>query len=621
MPIVGCNAQPSGRVVNDPLAFKPAPEFTPETGFAENNPNTTATVAAAAVVAPPDFQPSANLNDIIKLARAGVSQDLMSRFVSNTGGAFGLGAKEIIYLNDLGVSDAVINAMMQHDRETAVIAQPAPEPQPVAEVVEPAPVEQPVVVVQEPAPVTVNYFYETLSPYGSWVELDGYGRCWQPTIVVQQGNWQPYCDRGHWVYSNCGWYWASDYSWGGVAFHYGRWFRHPSRGWCWSPDTTWSPAWVSWRQSDDYCGWAPLPPRACYTPGFGFSYRDRNVGISFDFGLGADCFTFVSRQNFCDPGWRHHAVAGAQVTQVFNNTTVYNNYDGGHNTTIFNGGVAPQPPQHHNHDTAESNFKARGQMWTNINNGYSHRQPNNSVTRSQDSSSAQTAHANPAPVVAPAAVRPQNVVAPERPHFQSPVVTRPSPNVLPAPNTLPTLRPGFAKPDNSAPRRPFYQPAPTATPTATPMPTRPQNVNIPEQPHFQSPVVARPAPTYTAQNDTPRIHPGFSKPDNSAPRQQPTFTPPSRVFNQPAPATVPVPVVAPAPARPQTVAVAERPHFQSPVVARPAPVAQPNPTPQDFRAATQQAISRMLSQPAPQPQNPTRQDPSWWTKRNSNRTN
>ena len=64
----------------------------------------------------------------------------------------------------------------------------------------------------------------------NWIEVEGYGRCWQPTVVVGNRNWQPYCDRGQWVYSDAGWYWLSDYTWGATTFHYGRWFTHPSRG-------------------------------------------------------------------------------------------------------------------------------------------------------------------------------------------------------------------------------------------------------------------------------------------------------------------------------------------------------------------------------------------------------
>jgi hypothetical protein len=195
--------------------------------------------------------------------------------------------------------------------------------------------------VEPPAEVSVNYFYDNLAPYGSWVDVEGYGRCWRPSVMVYNPGWQPYCDHGHWVYTDCGWYWSSDYSWGWAPFHYGRWFQVPRWGWCWTPDTVWGPSWVTWRYSDDYCGWAPLPPFAAYREGFGFFYRGRNVGIGFDFGLNVNCFTFVSIGHFCDPHPRRFRAAGTQVTQIYNRTTVINNFEvRDHN--FVNHGIDPQ---------------------------------------------------------------------------------------------------------------------------------------------------------------------------------------------------------------------------------------------------------------------------------------
>src|SRR4029077_19691591 len=114
------------------------------------------------------------------------------------------------------------------------------------------------------------------------------------------------------------------YSWGWAPFHYGRWFNHGSFGWCWAPDTVWGPSWVSWRYSSGYCGWAPLPPTACFTPGFGFSYFGRSVGISFSFGLSAGCYTFVPTSRFCDPHPGVHRLRAHNVSQIFNNTVVVN---------------------------------------------------------------------------------------------------------------------------------------------------------------------------------------------------------------------------------------------------------------------------------------------------------
>ncbi len=184
----------------------------------------------------------------------------------------------------------------------------------------------------------MNYFYNNLAPYGTWVVVGGYGRCWRPTVCVYNSGWQPYCDNGRWVYSDCGWYWASSYAWG-ATFHYGRWFRDASFGWCWYPDTVWAPSWVTWRYSNNYCGWAPLPPRTTYQAGVGIVFNGGAVSVGFGFGLSASCFTFVPAQHFCDPHPRNYCVAPAQVTQVYNNTTVINNYNI-NNRTIVNHGIA-----------------------------------------------------------------------------------------------------------------------------------------------------------------------------------------------------------------------------------------------------------------------------------------
>ena len=231
---------------------------------------------------------------------------------------------------------------MQRDQvlqQQMAAANPPPPPVPETPTTEPTELPPP----PEPAEVTVNYFYSSLAPYGTWVDVEGYGRCWRPTLVVYNSGWQPYCDRGHWVYSDCGWYWVSDYSWG-VAFHYGRWFRNPRLGWCWWPDTVWAPSWVTWRYSNDYCGWAPLPPFAVYRPGVGFVYQGNGVSIGFDFGLAVNCFTFVPTRYFCDPHPRHYRVAAsASETQSYNQTTVINNFNfDSHNRTLVNNGIAVQ---------------------------------------------------------------------------------------------------------------------------------------------------------------------------------------------------------------------------------------------------------------------------------------
>jgi hypothetical protein len=308
---------------------------------------TAASVAAVpppSVMPPPSILPSSPLAQVIKLAQAGVDQSVIMSYVANSTSTFNLDSDKIIYLTDLGVPNEVVTAMMERDQvlqQQMAAASTPPPPPPVPETATTEPTEPPP-PPPEPAEVTVNYFYSSLAPYGTWVNVEGYGQCWRPTVVVYSSGWQPYCDRGHWVYTDCGWYWVSDYSWG-VTFHYGRWFRHPHLGWCWWPDTVWAPSWVTWRYSNDYCGWAPLPPFAVYQTGVGFVYRGSGVSVGFDFGLGVNCFTFVPTRYFCDPHPRRHRVAAQVETRIYNQTTVINNFNfDSHNRTIVNNGIGVQ---------------------------------------------------------------------------------------------------------------------------------------------------------------------------------------------------------------------------------------------------------------------------------------
>jgi hypothetical protein len=109
--------------------------------------------------------------------------------------------------------------------------------------------------------VSVSVFHQTLAPYGRWITTASYGDVWTPSVAV---GWQPYVN-GEWYYTDCGWTWASSDPWGDVPFHYGTWVWEPPYGWVWVPGTIWAPAWVTWAYSDDFVGWAPVPPSFALT--------------------------------------------------------------------------------------------------------------------------------------------------------------------------------------------------------------------------------------------------------------------------------------------------------------------------------------------------------------------
>ena len=167
--------------------------------------------------------------------------------------------------------------------------------------------------------------------------MPGFGWCWQPTVAVVSVGWQPYCQSGHWLNTEAGWFWASDYSWGWAPFHYGRWRHHPTAGWIWFPDKVWGPAWVVWRSGGAYCGWAPLPLHAEFDVRLGWRFNGLIVSANFDFGLPVACFTFVGMKNFCDHDLGHWRLPPTQVNVFYHNTTIINNYTYVNNTYVNHG--------------------------------------------------------------------------------------------------------------------------------------------------------------------------------------------------------------------------------------------------------------------------------------------
>jgi len=148
--------------------------------------------------------------------------------------------------------------------------------------------------------VSLEYFHAQLAPYGTWVEVPGYGLCWRPDSAMRANpDWRPYYDMGQWVQTDNGLFWQSEYTWGDIPFHYGRWVMVPGRGWFWAPDLEWGPAWVFWRhaEADGAIGWAPLPVGAVFVGG-AFMYHGVRVGVDFDFGLGEGAFVFVGYDHF-----------------------------------------------------------------------------------------------------------------------------------------------------------------------------------------------------------------------------------------------------------------------------------------------------------------------------------
>ncbi|OGU56496.1 MAG: hypothetical protein A2V66_05940 [Ignavibacteria bacterium RBG_13_36_8] len=176
--------------------------------------------------------------------------------------------------------------------------------------------------------ISFNFFYNSLSPYGEWIEIDYDVYAWRPTSV--HVSWQPYT-IGRWEWTSYGWYWDSYEPFGWAAYHYGRWYYDDYYGWLWIPDYEWGPAWVEWRYNDVYIGWTPLPPYASFRIG---------IGIHFSINWHSNYYhwNFVPFDHFCHYDVNYYIINSTHKYRVFSTTKYRTNYyyDDGR---IVNGGV------------------------------------------------------------------------------------------------------------------------------------------------------------------------------------------------------------------------------------------------------------------------------------------
>jgi hypothetical protein len=311
---------------------------------------------------PLDLSPG--LAEIIKLAQAHIGDDTILAYIQNSGQSYNPSADEILYLSDLGVSDKVVAALVNKPdaappaaSAAALMPETPPAPAPGNAGMAAAPESMldaaaappgssgygmPAAAVEEPPPLQnpqESYFYDSLAPYGNWVQTPANGWGWQPMAAAVDPGWQPYCDRGQWALTDDGWYWASDYSWGWAPFHYGRWVLDPRFGWVWVPGNDWAPAWVAWRNTTDgFAGWAPLPPGVVYQPFVGLiAVGGRGLNVSY--GLNAASFTFVAQEHFTSRNVGRYAAPAPKAAALFAASTPVNNYSfaGG---KIVNAGVS-----------------------------------------------------------------------------------------------------------------------------------------------------------------------------------------------------------------------------------------------------------------------------------------
>ena len=158
------------------------------------------------------------------------------------------------------------------------------------------------------AKISFSIFFDNLAQHGRWVRHPHYQYVWCPTV---DRTWAPYT-HGHWVYlASRGWYFDSDEPFAWAAYHYGRWYQDTDLGWCWVPGNVWAPAWVTWRKSNDYVGWAPLPPES---DGFSIGVRISNADVP------RERWYFIPARSFLHPQLSGEIVFGSRQPDVFDRT-------------------------------------------------------------------------------------------------------------------------------------------------------------------------------------------------------------------------------------------------------------------------------------------------------------
>lgn len=163
---------------------------------------------------------------------------------------------------------------------------------------------------EQPEYVSLQVFYDRLSPYGQWVSHPDYGYIWIPEAGP---DFAPYSTDGYWIMTDYGWMWYSNYEWGWAPFHYGRWDFDNYLGWYWIPGLEWGPAWVVWRAGDGCYGWAPMRPGITVEMSFRREYYD------------PDRWTFVRNGDLDRQNLVGYYIRRSEKDRIIRNSTVINN--------------------------------------------------------------------------------------------------------------------------------------------------------------------------------------------------------------------------------------------------------------------------------------------------------
>ncbi len=113
--LVTCLAEPAGAAPGEKAAVT------------TQAPASTAAPTATAE-APAEIKLPYGVEDVLKLSRAQVNEEVIVTYVQTSGTIYNLGSKDIVYLHNQGVSDRVITSMLGQRKKTmeSTAQQPAP---------------------------------------------------------------------------------------------------------------------------------------------------------------------------------------------------------------------------------------------------------------------------------------------------------------------------------------------------------------------------------------------------------------------------------------------------------------------------------------------------------------
>jgi len=203
----------AGAVFSLPVAAVMADET--NASVAQTNQLPAVTKTAQAIAPTTTTKLPYGVEDVLKLSRANVSEDIILNYIQNSGTIYNLGPQDLVYLRDQGVSDHVLNAMLNQRKVVEAAAQTAQSTVapgvPDASMVPIAPTytdSAPAPMETQAAPAAASSVYVIPYPqaaaayygYASYYPYYGYRYC-SPSVVVGVG-YGGYCYRGHNYYGH-----------------------------------------------------------------------------------------------------------------------------------------------------------------------------------------------------------------------------------------------------------------------------------------------------------------------------------------------------------------------------------------------------------------------------------